>query len=83
MKSINHSILKGINMLKVDDRAKQLRVNHVINIAHNHTPQYLRQTFILVSSNHQNGTRGSFYNFKISGISSCESESFYHNVILD
>ena len=45
MTHINYSILKEMNMLKVEDRPKQLRLNHVLNLAHNLSPQYRRKKF--------------------------------------
>ena len=49
MTNINYSVLSKINMLNVEDRAKQLRLNHVFNIYHDYAPQYLHQNFIKVS----------------------------------
>ena len=46
MTSINYPVLYKINMLNVEDRAKQLRLNHVLNIYHDYAPQYLHQNFI-------------------------------------
>ena len=41
MTRINYSILSEIKMLKVEDRAKQSRLNHVFNVYHEFAPQYL------------------------------------------
>ena len=49
MTSINYSVLSKINMLNIEDRTKQLRLNHVFNIYHDYAPQYLHQNFIKVS----------------------------------
>ena len=70
-------------MLKVEDRAKQLRLNHVFDIYHDYAPQYLHQNFIKVLNSHVYNTRGSTYNFTVPAIKGCESESFCYNVILD
>ena len=83
MTSINYSVLSKINMLNVEDRAKQLRLYHVFNIYHDYAPQYLHQNFIKVSDSHVYNTRGSTYDFTVPAIKSCESESFYYNAILD
>lgn len=83
MTSINYNILSEINMLKVEDRVKQLRLNHVFNIFHNLSPQYLKQNFVPISSSHTHRTRASFYNFKIPTIKGCDSDTFYYNAILD
>ena len=60
-----------------------LRLNHVFNIYHDYAPQYLHQNFIKVSDSHVYNTRGSTYGFTVRAIKSCESESSYHNTILD
>ena len=39
--SVNYSVLSSLNMLCVEDRVKQLRLNHVFNIYHNTAPSYL------------------------------------------
>ena len=83
MTSINFSVLSKINMIKVEDRTKQLRLNHVFNIYHDYAPQYLHQNFIKLSNSHVYNTRGSTYNFTVPAIKGCESESFYYNTILD
>ena len=83
MTSINYSVLSKINMLNVEDRAKQLRLNHVFNNYHDYAPQYLHQNFIKVWDSHVYNTRGSTYDFTVPTIKSCESESFYYNAILD
>ena len=41
--SLGIYVLSEINMLKVEDRAKQLRLNHVFNVLHELAPQYLNQ----------------------------------------
>jgi hypothetical protein len=48
MHSINYSILTifdSIDMLNVDRRMKQMRLNHVLNIVHNKAPVYLETNF--------------------------------------
>ena len=83
MTRIDYSVLSDINILKVEDRAKQLRLNHVYNIFHELAPQYLNQNFLRVSECHSYSTRGSAYNFKIPPLKGCDSQTFYYNAILD
>ena len=64
MTRIDYSVLSDINILKVEERAKQLRLNHVYNIFHELALQYLNQIFLRVSECHSYSTRGSAYNFK-------------------
>ena len=45
MTGINYSVLSEINMLKVEDRAKQLRLNHLFNVFHELAPRNLNQHF--------------------------------------
>ena len=79
---INYSILIDVNMLKVEDRVKQLRLNHVFKIFHELSPQYLNYNFVRVSDSHLYNTRGSDYKFRIPSISGCDTETFYNNSIL-
>ena len=46
----------------IDDRAKQLRLNHVFNVYHGLTPQYLNKLFLRVADSHSYRTRGSLFN---------------------
>ena len=82
---INYSVLSKISMQKVEDRVKQLRLNHVFNIYHEYGPQYmyLHQNFIRVLNSHVFNTRGRTHTFTVPSIKGCESESFYYNAILD
>ena len=50
MTRISYSILSEIKMLKAEDRAKQLRSNHVFNVYHELAPQYLNQHFFKSSA---------------------------------
>ena len=70
-------------MLKVEDRVKQLRLNHAFNIFHELSPQYLNYNFVRVSDSHSYNTRGSDYSFRIPSISGCDTKAFYYNSILN
>ena len=83
MTRISYSILSEIKMPKVEDRAKQLRLNHVFNVYHEHAPQYLNQHFLRVADSHSYRTRGSLFNFVVPSIKGCDSHTFYYNAILD
>ena len=50
-------------MLCVNDKVKQLRLNHVYNIAHGNAPHYMCHNFILVNQTHSYYTRASHHNF--------------------
>ena len=45
MHSINYSVLSGLNLLNVEDRVTQLRLNHVFNIYQGKAPSYLSEHF--------------------------------------
>ena len=68
---------------KVEDRVKQLRVNHVFKIFHEISPQYLNYSFVRVTDSQSYNTRGSDYNFRIPSINGCYTKTFYYNSILD
>ena len=70
-------------MLKVGDRAKQLRLNRVFNVCHELAPQYLNQHFLRVADSHSYRTRGSLFNFVVPSIKGCDSHTFYYHAILD
>ena len=70
-------------MLKVEDRAKQLRMNHAFNVYHELDPQYLNQHFLRVADSHSYSTRGRLFNFAVPSIKGCDSQTFYYNAILD
>ena len=52
-------------MLKVEDRAKQLRLNHVFNVCYELAPQYLNQHLLRVADSHSYRTRGSLFKFVV------------------
>ena len=70
-------------MLSVNDRVKQLRLNHVYNIAHGNAPHYMCHNFILVNQTHSNNTRPSHHNFVQPRIKGKEDGSFFVNAIKD
>ena len=82
MTRINYSLLSEINMLKVEDRSKQLRLNHVLMFFMSLRLSTLINIF-RVADNHSYRTRGSIYNFIIPSIMGCDSHNFYYNAILD
>ena len=41
--SVNCDILKFLNMLNIEHRAKQMRLNHVFNIVHDNAPLYMKK----------------------------------------
>ena len=80
--SITSDILESVNILSVENRVTQLRLNHVFNIVHGTAPNYLTDNFIKVSSIH-NRTRFSEHNFIVPYVKSFDSGTFYCNAITD
>ena len=52
MSRIDNPTLDKLNMLCVDDRVRQLRLNHVHNIVHNRAPKYLYHNFVSFNEHH-------------------------------
>ena len=59
MHSINYSALSGLNLLNVEDRVTQLRLNHVLNIYNGKAQSYLCEQIILRSEVSTRHTRSS------------------------
>ena len=57
--SINYNVLSSIQILNIEDRVKQLRLNHVYNIFNYRAPSYLRENFVLKSIASTRHTRSS------------------------
>ena len=83
MTRISYSILSEIKMLKVDDTAKQLRLNNVFNVYDELAPQYLNQYFERVADSLSYSTSGRLFNSVVPSIKVCDSHKFYYNAILD
>ena len=83
---LNNSVeddFKQLNFLNIQNRAKQLRLNHVFNIFNEIGPEYLRSNFTRVLNSHNHNTRNSVQNFVIPKKSTVISGSFYYNAIMD
>ena len=82
--SVNYNELNSLNMLNVEDRVKQLRLNHVFNIFNENAPSYLRDNFVIRRSNSGRQTRSyTNLNFIVSRVKTCQSSTFYFNAIKD
>ena len=49
MQSVNFTVFDTLNMLNVERRVKQMRLDRVFNIVHDTAPTYLRQNFTTIS----------------------------------
>ena len=83
--SVNYDVLSSLNMLSVEDRVKQLRLNHVFNIFHQKAPTYMQDNFVLKTArNNGRQTRSvSNLDFNIPRVRTCQSSSFYYSAIQD
>ena len=82
--SVNYTVLSSLNMLCVEDRVKQLRLNHVFNIYHNKAPSYLKNNLVIKTPNSGRQTRScTNLDFLIPRVKTCESTTFYYNGIKD
>ena len=83
MTRVDTLTLEKVNMLCVDDRARQLRLNHVHNIVHKRAPSYLNQNFVLVNEHHNYNTRSSAHNIVQPTALGKNSSSFYVTALKD
>ncbi len=67
--------MKKLNLLRVSDRAKQLRLNNAHRIFYNQAPEYLQENFVKTRNRLQH-TRGSQWNFNVLNVKGNESNTF-------
>ena len=75
--------LDSIKLLKIQDRVKQLRLNHVFSVFHSMGPIYLQQFFSKTSGIHSHRTRSSSHNFHVPRVTGPTSKSFFYQGTLD
>ena len=80
-KSITYIEFEKLGFLKISNRVKQLKLNHVHNILNNKCPDYMHKFFTKELSSHS--TRSSSMNYNIPSIKGCESTTFYYSGIKD
>lgn len=73
------SNFEKVGFLNISNRVTQLRLNHVFNIFHNQSPDYLKQYFSRTCSTRN--TRSCNFNFFVPRVKNTESSSFYFNGI--
>ncbi len=74
--------MKELNLLRVPDRAKQLKLNNAYKIFYNQAPEYLQENFVKTRNRLQH-TRRSQRNFNVPNVKGNESNTFYFNAIKD
>ena len=80
---MGYSELDSVGFLNVDNRVKQLRLNHVFKIFNGTSPSYLLDHFHKVSESHRYNTTDSSENFVVPRVSSQASTTFFFNGIKD
>ena len=79
---IGQKILDQVKMLNVEDRARQLQLNHVYKIYRGDCPNYMRTNFDRIRDMQQRtNTRASINNFFLPRVEKEASKSFYFNAI--
>ena len=73
--------LRKVNMSKVENRVKQLKINHVYEIFLNLGPSYLSANFHRISDRHSTWTRSSDYNFIVPKVQGIAASTFYFTAI--
>ena len=73
--------LKKVNMLKVEERVKQLKLNHVYNIYNNVGPSYLTDNFHRTANLHSIRTRRSECSFFVPRVQGMAVHSFFYSAI--
>ncbi len=75
--------LKELNMLRISDRARQLRLNTAHKIFYKQAPEYLQENFEKVRNRQQQHTRKRLSNFIVPNVKGNESNSFFFQAIKD
>ena len=75
--------LDTVKLLDTQNRARQLRLNHMFNIFHSLGPSYLNQFFTKISHVHNHTTRSSASNFHVPRVGSYTKKSFFYRATLD
>ena len=76
-------MLSELNLVNVDTRVKQLKLNHVHKIVNNKCPAYMKENFVNVKHFHKYQTRFSEHNFTILDCQGPKSHIFYYSAIKD
>ena len=81
---IGQKELSSIGSLKVEDRVKQLKLNHVHKIFNNSAPAYMTHNFDRLSGNHNYSLRNHSLNFFVPSISKqLEKTTFFYTGIIE
>ena len=78
---MGQTLLDKVNMLIVEDRAKQLQLNQVHKIYKGDSPDYMHDNFKRLRDSHSICTRGWYHNFFLPKAEKDAAKSFYFTAI--
>ena len=81
--SIKYPVFQEIGVLNVENRVRQLRLNHVHKIMFNKCPSYMKNSFVKLRDCHSYNTRSSQHNFYVPPVQGMATNTFYNNSIKD
>ncbi len=70
--------MKELNLLRISDKAKQLRLSNAYKISYNQALGYLQENFVKTRNRLQH-MKGSQWNFNVPNVKGNESNTFYFN----
>ena len=74
-----HIGFKIINWIPVSERVKQIKLNNMFRIIHETAPKYLRDSFFMVSQEHDRYTRTSVQSLVLPHVKSAGAKSFRYS----
>ena len=77
--SVNRDVLSNLKLLNVENRAKQLCLNHMYNVFHETCPSYISSKFTRVCDRHSYSTRNCSLNFTLPCCKGQIVKTFYFN----
>lgn len=80
---VDQTSLVTVKLLDIQNRARQLRLNHMFNIFHSLAPSYLNHFFTRTSDIHSYDTRSSTWNYHVPKVGSYTKKSFFYQATLD
>lgn len=81
--SITYQDYLDLNMFNVENRVKQLRLNHIHRVYYNKCPSYLKDNFQRREDNMLYNTRSSRFNFVVPNVNNVSKQTFYYHGITD
>lgn len=80
---IDYPIFNNVRFLNVNNRVRQMRLNHAHKIFYNKCPHYMKTNFVKTRDINTHNTRFSEFNFYIPAVNGHSANTFYYNAIKD